>query len=173
MTKIGILNDKGRYLIAKFIWFLIITFTLLNPIITVNSAETDTLLLLEQRLKEEKGKVIYLDFWSSWCKPCRKSFPWMNNLQQKYQGEGLTVLSVNLDHNRNLANQFLAQIPADFPIIFDPKGLIARKFKLKGMPSSFLIDRSGTLVSAHVGFNQEKSLAYEQEIIRLLNSAKN
>jgi peroxiredoxin len=93
----------------------------------------------------------------------------MNELQDKYQKQGLTILSINLDHDRNLANKFLEQNPAAFPIIYDPKGRIARKYKLKGMPSSFIIDRAGNVVIAHVGFNKQKSLAYEQEIIQLLN----
>lgn len=132
-------------------------------------ANINTVTLLTQQLQVQKGNVVYVDFWSSWCVPCRKSFPWMNELQDKYQKQGLTILSINLDHDRNLANKFLEQNPAAFPIIYDPKGRIARKYKLKGMPSSFIIDRAGNAVSAHVGFNKQKSLAYEQEIIQLLN----
>tara|TARA_R110002111_G_scaffold259267_1_gene329130 strand:- start:32651 stop:32935 length:285 start_codon:yes stop_codon:yes gene_type:complete len=92
----------------------------------------------------------------------------MNNLKAKYQADGLTIISVNLDHSRTLANEFLAEIPADFPVIFDPKGLIARKYKLKGMPSSFVVDRTGQIISVHVGFNQQKKIAYEEEIKTLL-----
>ena len=99
----------------------------------------NTIELLEQQLASNKGDVIYVDFWASWCIPCRQSFPWMNNLKAKYQADGLTIISVNLDHSRTLANEFLAEIPADFPVIFDPKGLIARKYKLKGMPSSNIL----------------------------------
>ena len=128
----------------------------------------NTIELLEQQLASNKGDVIYVDFWASWCIPCRQSFPWMNNLKAKYQADGLTIISVNLDHSRTLANEFLAEIPADFPVIFDPKGLIARKYKLKGMPSSFVVDRTGQIISVHVGFNQQKKIAYEEEIKTLL-----
>ncbi len=134
-------------------------------------AEVNTIMLLTQQLQAQKGKVVYVDFWSSWCIPCRKSFPWMNELQQKYQQQGLTILSVNLDHDRKLANEFLIEYPAVFPVIYDPKGLIARKYKLKGMPSSFIINRAGKVVSAHIGFNKQKSLIYEQEIIQLLSKS--
>lgn len=123
---------------------------------------------LDQQLDNAKGKVVYVDFWASWCIPCRKSFPWMNNLSAQYQAQGLVILSINLDHSRVLADEFLAQIPANFPVIYDPKGTIARKYQLKGMPSSFIINREGQIVSAHVGFNQEKKLAYQQEINALL-----
>ncbi|MGB1262833.1 MAG: TlpA disulfide reductase family protein [Cognaticolwellia sp.] len=126
--------------------------------------------LLNQQLEKEKGKVVYIDFWSSWCIPCRKSFPWMNDLQAKYQAQGLTILSINLDHSRQLADEFLVENPANFPVIYDPKGLIARKYQLKGMPSSYIINRQGKIVSAHVGFNQEKKLAYEQELKALLTA---
>jgi len=92
-------------------------------------------------------------------------------MKAQYQQQGLTILSINLDHSRALADEFLAQIPANFPVIYDPKGLIARKYKLKGMPSSFLVNRQGEIVSAHVGFNQQKQGVYEQEINALLNTA--
>lgn len=142
-----------------------------SPSFAMQTAKLDTLELLAKKLQAHAGNVIYIDFWSSWCVPCRKSFPWMNKLQDKYSQQGLTIISINLDHDRNLANKFLEQSPAVFPIIYDPKGHIARKYKLKGMPSSFIIDRAGRLVSAHIGFNKQKSLAYEQEIIRLLTQS--
>jgi thiol-disulfide isomerase/thioredoxin len=126
--------------------------------------------LLDKQLKNEVGKIVYVDFWASWCIPCRASFPWMNNLKAQYQAQGLTILSINLDHSRALADEFLLQNPASFPVIYDPKGLIARKYKLSGMPSSFIINRQGQIVSVHVGFNQEKKVAYEKELIALLNS---
>ena len=130
--------------------------------------EANPIEILATQLKTHEGKVVYIDFWASWCIPCRESFPWMNELQQKYQAQGLEIISINLDHDRNLADEFLKQNSATFSVIYDAAGLIARKYKLKGMPSSFIIDRTGRLASAHVGFNKEKSLAYEQEIKQLL-----
>lgn len=117
---------------------------------------------------QHKGKVIYLDFWASWCTPCRKSFPWMNDMQAKYQQAGLVVVSVNLDSKRDNAIAFLQQTPADFHILYDEKGLLAKQFKLKGMPSSYLFNREGELVSAHTGFNGTKKALYEQEITQQL-----
>jgi len=134
------------------------------------STDLSTTELLDQQLNNAKGKVVYVDFWASWCIPCRKSFPWMNNLAAQYQTQGLIILSINLDHSRVLADEFLAQIPANFPVIYDPKGNIAKKYQLKGMPSSFIINRQGQIVSAHVGFNEEKKAAYEQEIKALLTT---
>lgn len=153
--------------------FFIITTVFATNVFAAQSDTSNTLELLTQKIQAQSGKVVYVDFWASWCIPCRKSFPWMNQLQQKYQNKGLVILSVNLDHDRKLADEFLVQHPAKFPVIYDPKGLIARKYKLKGMPSSFIINRVGNIVSSHVGFNKKKSMAYEQEIIKLLNQPVN
>jgi len=128
-----------------------------------------TLQSFESLIASHKGKVIYLDFWASWCGPCRKSFPWMNDIQQQYQGQGLVVISVNVDNEKSLAEEFLNETPANFAVFYDPKGKVARKFKLKGMPSSYLIDRSGKMVGNHVGFSKSKVSHYEQEIKDLLN----
>lgn len=125
---------------------------------------------LDSVIAANKGKVIYLDFWASWCKPCRKSFPWMNKMQAKYGESGLVVLSVNLDAEKTFATEFLNEVPADFDVLYDPKGVTARKLKVQGMPSSYLIDKNGQFVSAHRGFNDDKKVKYEQEIQALLNN---
>ncbi|WP_259367804.1 TlpA disulfide reductase family protein [Colwellia sp. MB02u-14] len=134
------------------------------------TAEKNVLQNFETLISSHKGKVIYVDFWASWCGPCRKSFPWMNNIQDKYQQQGLVIISVNVDNNKALADKFLAEIPSNFTVFYDPKGKVARQYKLKGMPSSYIIDRSGKVVSAHVGFSQSKKTKYEQELIALLNT---
>jgi thiol-disulfide isomerase/thioredoxin len=124
----------------------------------------------ENLISSHKGKIIYLDFWASWCGPCRKSFPWINDMQKTHQQQGFIVISVNVDNDKLLAEEFLSETPANFTIFYDPKGKIARKFKLKGMPSSYIIDRSGKVVSNHVGFSASKKTKYEQEIIALLKA---
>lgn len=128
----------------------------------------DTISDFESQVASHKGKVIYVDFWASWCVPCRKSFPWMNDMQAKYADKNFTILSVNLDAEPDLAETFLKETPAQFPIFYDPKGKVARAFKLKGMPSSFIINKKGKIVSSHVGFTEEKKLKYQQEILSLL-----
>jgi len=124
----------------------------------------DAVIEFEQAMEQHKGKVVYVDFWASWCVPCRKSFPWMNAMQAKHQQDGLVVLSINLDAQAELAEKFLQQTPANFAILYDAKGKLAKKFKLKGMPSSYLFDRQGKLISAHSGFNGKKQQIYQQEI---------
>jgi len=125
---------------------------------------------LTQMLEQHKGEVIYLDFWASWCGPCRKSFPWMNDMQSKYQQQGFAVISINLDADHELAQSFLKDHPALFSVIYDPKGLTAKKYKVKGMPTSYLIGRDGKIKKAHTGFFTKKSSIYEDEIIQLLTT---
>jgi len=123
---------------------------------------------LEQALAENNGKVIYLDFWASWCVPCRKSFPWMNKVQVEYASQGFKVISVNLDANYDLAQKFLQENPASFSVIYDSKGKIAKHFAIQGMPSSMLIDRYGQVKYTHTGFFTKKINQYEAEIELLL-----
>ncbi|WP_258872125.1 TlpA disulfide reductase family protein [Thalassotalea euphylliae] len=123
---------------------------------------------LEKSLANHKGQVIYLDFWASWCIPCKASFPWMNEMQQKYQSQGLKIITVNLDADKAHALAFLQEHPADFDVIYDPNGKIARHFKLPGMPSSMIFNRAGELVETHVGFTEEKKVKYQQSLSRLL-----
>lgn len=125
---------------------------------------------LEKAIQDHKGEVIYLDFWASWCGPCRKSFPWLNQIQRKYQDQGFVVISVNLDANREHAEKFLKENPADFAVIYDPKGKTAKHFKIQGMPSSILIDKNGDIKTTHAGFFTKKIPQYEQEIIALLTN---
>ncbi len=115
-----------------------------------------------------RGKVVYLDFWASWCGPCRESFPWMNHLQQRYQDQGLEVVAVNVDTERGAAQAFLHDYPARFGLIFDPQGDIAESYDLQGMPSSFLIGRDGVLAYKHLGFRKDDPAALEARIKQLL-----
>jgi thiol-disulfide isomerase/thioredoxin len=125
---------------------------------------------LTQLLEQHKGDVIYLDFWASWCGPCRKSFPWMNDMQTKYKQQGFAIISINLDADHELAQSFLKDHPALFSVIYDPKGLTAKKYKIKGMPTSYLIGRDGQIKKAHTGFFINKINMYEDEIKQLLTN---
>jgi thiol-disulfide isomerase/thioredoxin len=119
-------------------------------------------------LNRYKGKVVYLDFWASWCKPCRESFPWMNKLLDRYPADKFTVITINLDAEASEMQRFLARFPASFDIYQDASGSIAEKFKLEAMPTSYLIDSDGKVVGKHVGFYNSKISEYEREIEELL-----
>lgn len=115
-----------------------------------------------------KGQVVYIDFWASWCTPCRKSFPWLNKVQKEFEDQGFTVIAVNVDVDKVLSDEFLQEVPANFPIVYDPKGKIAKAYQLVGMPSSYIVNRNGDVVVAHVGFYSEKTSKYQTEIEALL-----
>jgi len=114
-----------------------------------------------------RGKVVYLDFWASWCVPCRKSFPWLNELAKKYPDD-LVVVGINVDHERSAANRFLEKYPAHFPLVFDPEGVLAKKYQLQGMPSSVWLDREGDIAERHIGFREESKANYETKLRKLM-----
>jgi thiol-disulfide isomerase/thioredoxin len=122
----------------------------------------------ELNLEQYRNQVVYVDFWASWCIPCKKSFPWMNAMHQKYKNQGLKIIAINVDEDSADADKFLANTPADFTILRDPKGKLAKQYKLIGMPSSLLFDTQGKLVSRHVGFKKSKIESYEAEFKKLL-----
>lgn len=117
-----------------------------------------------------RGKVVVLDFWASWCVPCRRSFPWMNEMQQKYGDEGLVIVAVNLDNEALDAAKFLQAYPAEFKIAYDPERNLARDYGVEAMPSSFLIDRDGTVIERHRGFKTANTDDYEAAIISALRN---
>jgi thiol-disulfide isomerase/thioredoxin len=115
-----------------------------------------------------KGKVLYVDFWASWCKPCKQSFPWLNDMAARYQKLGFEVVAINLDQEQDEANEFLAKIPARFTVAFDPSGKTAEQFQVQGMPSSYLIDRKGNVRATHMGFRENDRAKLEQAVTKLL-----
>ena len=115
-------------------------------------------------LSDFKGKTVYLDFWASWCGPCKRSFPWMATLQQRYGAAGLQVVAVNVDAQRADADRFLAANPAPFTVAFDHGGDTPRQYAIKGMPSSVLVGPDGTVLYQHAGFNEDSAAAIEARI---------
>jgi len=122
-------------------------------------------------LSAYKGKVVYLDFWASWCTPCRQSFPWMSQIQQLDGPRGLVVIAVNVDHDKDLADAFLKRFAPQFKIIYDGKGEIAKRFGPKDMPTSFVIDRDGRVRYTHAGFYASQSSIYAAHIEEVLNES--
>jgi cytochrome c biogenesis protein CcmG/thiol:disulfide interchange protein DsbE len=124
------------------------------------------------KLADLRGKFIYLDFWASWCAPCKRSFPWMAGLQQRYGAAGLQVVAINVDTKRSDADQFLAATPATFVIAYDPTGATPKKYAIKGMPSSVLIDPSGKIIATHTGFTADTPAQVERDIELALKGGK-
>jgi len=115
-----------------------------------------------------QGKVVYVDFWASWCGPCRQSFPWMKSMYDRYASRGLVIVAINLDKDRGAAESFLQKYPAPFTIAFDPSGKTAKAYKVWGMPTSYIVSKTGAMVSAHAGFDPKRAAAVESEIAALL-----
>jgi thiol-disulfide isomerase/thioredoxin len=115
-------------------------------------------------VQKTKGQYIYIDYWASWCGPCRQSFPWMNALQAKLGSKGLKVVAVNVDAKRADADKFLTHTPAQFTIAFDPQGESAKKLAIKTMPTSMLVSPEGRVLFVHSGFRTEETGQLEAKI---------
>ena len=122
-------------------------------------------------LQHYKGKVVYVDFWASWCGPCAQSFPFMNALHSDLRAKGLEVVGINLDENVEDAKAFLARIPAKFPIVADASGQCPQAFGVKAMPSSYLIDREGKIRYIHLGFKPGEAEAFRKQVESLLSGS--
>ena len=115
-----------------------------------------------------RGQVVLLDFWASWCVPCRESFPWMERMREAYGSRGLVVVAVDLDEDADKGARFPGAAPNEFVHVKDPGAKIAQAYGLAVMPTSLLFDREGRPVYRHEGFHPEKEGEYESQIVALL-----
>jgi len=120
--------------------------------------------------KQHREEVIYLDFWATWCGPCRDSFPWMKDMQEKYADRGLKVVAVSLDTDHDLALRFANELESNFLIGFDDDGTLADSFQVLGMPTSVIVGRGGKVVEVHQGFNLSDMDDYENSIRKALDA---
>jgi len=111
-----------------------------------------------------RGKVVYLDFWASWCGPCRRAFPWMNEMLSKYGDRGLVIVAINVDKKRADADRFLQQNPARFDIVYDHQGVAPAAYAVKGMPTSYLLDAQGKVIAVEEGFHDDNRVDLEERI---------
>jgi len=129
---------------------------------------------LEGRLPDElKGQVILLDFWASWCGPCKASFPAMEELKNKYASQGLAIVAVSVDKTQENMQRLLKSTRVTFTVVRDARQKLVAAADIKAMPTSFLIDRSGKIRSIHVGFDPDKTPhLYVKEIEELIKEPK-
>lgn len=120
-------------------------------------------------LAKLKGKVVYVDFWASWCGPCKQSFPWMNEMHAKYATRGLEIVAINVDAKAADAERFLATTTAKFKVAYDHKGESPKLFGVKSMPTSFLVDVDGKITIVHAGFRDADRASLEAAIVSALN----
>lgn len=120
------------------------------------------------KLADLRGKLVYVDFWASWCSPCKQSFPWMNEMQAKYGANGLQIVGIAVDNKREDAETFLKDTPAKFTVAFDTKGDSPKSYQIKGMPSSYLVAPDGRVLYAHAGFREQDKKELEEKIRQAL-----
>ena len=120
----------------------------------------------------KKHKVILVDFWASWCEPCKLSMPILNKLEKKYRSKGLVVIGINVDDSRESGIGFAKENPVDFRLVFDEGKKIIDKVGVATMPSSFLIDNKGKVRLVHKGFREGDDKTYENHINTLLGGGK-
>jgi len=114
--------------------------------------------------KNYKGKVMVVDFWASWCTPCKASFSAYNELMKKFASKGLVIIGINIDNDPEKAKEFLADNPANFLIASDSNKKVAEAYNLPTMPTAYIIDRSGEIVHTHAGYREGDIAAIQQEV---------
>lgn len=120
------------------------------------------------KLSELRGQVVMVNFWASWCGPCRQEMPLLEQLYQRYQPMGFTLLGVNVEEDSSAADKVLKDIPVSFPILYDSKNSVSESYQVRAMPSTFLIDRDGNVRYLHKGYQPGYEEDYQQQIRELV-----
>ena len=119
-------------------------------------------------LSQYKGQVVMINFWASWCVPCRQEMPLLDNIYKKYKPLGFTLLSVNVEPEQKDAENFLKQTPVSFPVVFDAKSKVSGLYNVQGMPTTVFIDRKGNVRLMHVSYKTGDENLYMDQIRSLL-----
>jgi peroxiredoxin len=120
-------------------------------------------------LADYRGKVVYLDFWASWCAPCAVALPIVDSFREEFGADEFAVLAVNVDNDPSKARIFLQRRPVGYPSVSDPQGDLPRKFGVETMPTSFLIDRKGVIRAVHRGFKKSDEDELRSRIRKLVS----
>jgi peroxiredoxin len=133
------------------------------PDFTLESASGDNL-----RLAELRGDVVLVNFFASWCGPCRQEMPALDDLHQRYEALGFKVLGVNVDEDRDAALALLGDVEVSFPVVFDPDSQVSRTYEVAGMPSTFVVDRDGVVSYVHKGYVPGDEEIYQNVVRQLI-----
>ena len=120
------------------------------------------------RLSEHRGEVVMINFWASWCAPCRQEMPLLEELYARYQPLGFTILGVNVEQDNHKALAMLEDIPVSFPILFDSQSSVSKLYKVRAMPTSILVDRDGNMRYLHHGYKPGYEERYQQQVRELI-----
>ena len=119
------------------------------------------------RLSELRGEVVLLNFWATWCGPCRQEMPLLDDLHQRYKDMGFTVIGVNVENKPEKADAMLAKKPVSFPILYDTKSEVSKLYKVDAMPTTVVVDRDGNMRHLHRGFKPGYEDAYAAQVKQL------
>ena len=133
------------------------------PAFTLPSRGGDTV-----SLASLKGKVVMLNFWASWCGPCRQEMPLLEQMHKRYSALGFTLVGVNVDANSKDAEEWLTKTPVSFPVLFDRESKVSAMYDVKAMPSTVFIDRQGNVRALHRGYKAGDEGEYLNQIRALL-----
>jgi len=120
------------------------------------------------KLSEQRGKVIMINFWASWCAPCRKEMPLLEELYQRYKDGGFTLLGVNVEEDSSAAKDLLKEIQVSFPILFDSQNAVSQLYGVEAMPSTVILDRDGNLRFIHKGYQPGYEDEYQKQVRELI-----
>lgn len=157
--------------------YLFLVLFLSNPILALAAQEGEPAPNCDATLAEKSqkldfnnytNKVILIDFWATWCPPCKKSMPFLNSLRNEHLQEGFEIIAINVDENSEIAKQYLNENPVNYVKAFDPNGDCPVKFDVKAMPSSYLVDKSGKIRLVHLGFRDEDKAMLQKQVSSLL-----
>ncbi len=120
------------------------------------------------KLSEMTGNVVLINFWASWCGPCREEMPLLNDLHKKYEPLGFTVLGVNVEEDARNARGFLKNFPVDFPVLLDNKNQVSKKYNVIAMPTTVVVDRDGNMRFLHKGYKPGDEEKYRKMVKKLV-----
>jgi len=160
---------------ASLKWLLlsaVLCFTTASTAATLQSPAPDFTLKSRSgenlKLSELRGEVVMVNFWASWCGPCRQEMPLLDHLYKRYSPMGFTILGVNVEENSADAEKVLEEIPVSFPILFDSRNQVSKVYDINAMPSTFLVDRDGKLRYLHKGYQPGYEEEYQRQIRELI-----
>ena len=120
------------------------------------------------RLQEQRGQVVLVNFWATWCGPCRQEIPHLNKLYDKYRASGFVLLGVNIDDDPKVAAELAAKLGVKFPVLLDTDKKVSRQYDISAMPATVVIDRDGKVRHIHRGYRDGYELTYDQQVRGLL-----
>ncbi len=170
---------RGKHLLIIFCWLLTampaLAGNLLTPVPGKPVAPGYRLPDMDgesHKLDELKGKVVIVNFWATWCPPCRRELPSMNRAWKKVKGEGIVIVGVNVGEDEDTVFAFNGEYPIDFPVLLDQEGEVIARWPVKGLPTTFVVDPEGRIVYRAIGgrdWDDDKLL----DIVRRLGAGKN